>query len=1508
MDIKTAVISNLISTENEKPPTNADLQKFDHLKSYEINELENPKIQVLIDAKHAHTFYTHTPIVGLPSDPIGLKTKFGLALIGPRFKPAVNIESLVNNQIHVDSIMNISVDTMTLVDMINRMFRIDFISRHAEMFPAETTFPSVNDELSLKQLEESIKYDPVKRRWIVGMPWRYGREETAKLFAKIDFLKMCQNRHKKFGYKLNKDPVLKEGSFKQMSMTMAEGHIRILDNLDAPSGYPVCYLPNHVVVKPNKPGKFRICQDAASKVGKHSLNSYLFSGPDLLNKLITVILRFRQKKYTLSADIKNYYYQICIDERDASALRYLWWSDETLREVVAYESTRHIFGVTSSPTVANYVLKKHAEYFKDKMTPMTFFTLLYCFYVDDLLTSVDTKEEAILLKKELVEILELGGFHLTKWNSNIPELCDASPTNANHSPTVDSLDQAVNQTAGPSCDDVNAELDGAIGATITLTESNPISSENEVENVRAFLDSIISVVSKEGDDNSNEQDVGIEPDQFGHDNIVGKVTTLTDTDISDNSTTIEEITNKIYEINIEDRNEKVDLFNSLTTHEQNTPLSKQKISSDNRIAKTHKRSSNNERLQTKFDHISEDGRRTEDLADDDDEEAEEDPCNQLSPQELVRLISDNKWESEIVKNMKEGEHSILGVGYSFVTDELNVSIGSKADKKLETKRDLLSFIAGIYDPCGFVAPWCLEGRNYFQKINSPDIPWNSDLPTDLIEPVNKWVKSVVLLKRLKINRWTNPLGLSDCITEICIFCDSSTVGWGLTCYLRKSVKGATDKSQISVSFLISKSHVVPSNMNINPTKEAIDHGDSIPRLELNAAKAAAQWRDYFSREYCEKVDKFYLFTDSMTVWGWIHDRKKRFKCYENFRIKSIRSLSDMSEWRHVPTKDNPADLCSKGIHANETKKWIFLHSGPSFLYTPYSDWPPVHPTNALTTSPIEVEFSALSIMTINGTVEDPAIVVENQPFHPWPLKVSSRVDDWRMKIRRVAIIVKVIQVLKERVENKKKGILPTRLRPRKEAAKEKLILHLSEEERNRAEYLLVNAIQSIAFEKEMAQLVKLGVFSENSLNELNLKNSKLSTLSPFIDERNVMRAGGRIAKADFLPYDTRFPIILPNHHTPEVRSLIRYYHNKNFHASIKQTLSSIRHRYFILGGQTAVNSVLSTCLKCQKMNKQPSQQREGNLPFDRLAVIAPFTNCGIDCFGPFHLRHKLRGTKKQFVLLACCMSTRAVTLVPLRDMTTSALINALIKIHAQFPALKRLYCDNGSNFKGAEREIREAVAKWKEEGLNRQLEQHELEWVFGPAYCGSAGGAWERLIGMSKKLIRAVIGTRTIDLDDFECLLAGASSIMNQRPLTATSTDINDSMPLTPSHFLYPYMFIDSNHLIPPSPTGDEHQLQDGWRSSQRLLDEFWRCFRTEYLTELARRRKIKPSKPIRVGDLVIIADFQEPREYWAVGRILEIINDDTPHPRRFLIRTQSGKCIDRHISSVIRIELPEYS
>ena len=111
---------------------------------------------------------------------------------------------------------------------------------------------------------------------------------------------------------------------------------------------------------------------------------------------------------------KHYYYQIEVDPKDREALRFLWWSDKTMNKTIVLESLRHIFGVTSSPTIANFVLRKHAEFFKDKMSEEVFLLLLYSFYVDDLLTSVDTIEEATRIKIELTEILKLGNFVLTK--------------------------------------------------------------------------------------------------------------------------------------------------------------------------------------------------------------------------------------------------------------------------------------------------------------------------------------------------------------------------------------------------------------------------------------------------------------------------------------------------------------------------------------------------------------------------------------------------------------------------------------------------------------------------------------------------------------------------------------------------------------------------------------------------------------------------------------------------------------------------------------------------------------------------------------------------------------------------------------------------------------------------------------------------------------------------------------------------------------------------------------
>ena len=103
----------------------------------------------------------------------------------------------------------------------------------------------------------------------------------------------------------------------------------------------VWYLPQHAVVSASKPGKLRVVFDCAAKQGDVSLNNQCFQGPDLNNKLGHVLLRFRQYRYAITADIEEMYLQVRILEKDRNTLRFLW---QIGGSVVEYRMTSYLFG------------------------------------------------------------------------------------------------------------------------------------------------------------------------------------------------------------------------------------------------------------------------------------------------------------------------------------------------------------------------------------------------------------------------------------------------------------------------------------------------------------------------------------------------------------------------------------------------------------------------------------------------------------------------------------------------------------------------------------------------------------------------------------------------------------------------------------------------------------------------------------------------------------------------------------------------------------------------------------------------------------------------------------------------------------------------------------------------------------------------------------------------------------------------------------------------------------
>ena len=174
--------------------------------------------------------------------------------------------------------------------------------------------------------------------------------------------------------------------------------------------------------------------DCAAKYKGRSLNQELLQGPDLNNTLVGVLLRFRQDKIAIVADIETMFHQVKVEPKDCNALRFLWWNENIDKEPEDYQMLVHLFGATSSPSVCRFALERTAEEHGKTCDSETVNTIKENFYVDDCLKSVDSEKNAIELIKQLTSLLKQGGFHLTKWISNSSEVMYTIPTQREQNP------------------------------------------------------------------------------------------------------------------------------------------------------------------------------------------------------------------------------------------------------------------------------------------------------------------------------------------------------------------------------------------------------------------------------------------------------------------------------------------------------------------------------------------------------------------------------------------------------------------------------------------------------------------------------------------------------------------------------------------------------------------------------------------------------------------------------------------------------------------------------------------------------------------------------------------------------------------------------------------------------------------------------------------------------------------------------------------------------------------
>lgn len=815
----------------------------------------------------------------------------------------------------------------------------------------------------------------------------------------------------------------------------------------------------------------------------------------------------------------------------------------------------------------------------------------------------------------------------------------------------------------------------------------------------------------------------------------------------------------------------------------------------------------------------------------------------------------------------------LGLIWQPISDVISFNIGLKnlLPNQL-TKRVVLAQVMRIYDPLGILAPLVVRGRILFQNLWRKGLDWDDCLSETDENLWLDWYDNLNSLVNLRIPRCYNLSEMQVFELELHVFCDASEQAHVAVAYWRFIFNDGKTK----LALISSKTRVSP----LKPT--------SIPRLELQGALIGSRLANFICKAHRSKPNRRYFWCDSMTVLGWLRSDARNYKPFVSHRVGEIVENSEVREWHWVPSELNVADDATRGKlkTLNVESRWI---AGPSFLLSPSSEWPCEPLTTSIGLDEEEIkpcfcppkQTSSLSLFTTSE-----AIHFNHTRQLPLPVLVDiTHFSSWLRMLRATARLHQFIAIIfgnrghvfrnpmiEDIVTNF--GLSSQNARNYAAATASATLKFLDAAAIDRAETHALMKSQIHSFGKELLCIIR---------KEPIPKNSRLSTLSPLLNEKGLIYLSGRISAAADVDIKVKRPIILDSKE-PTVRLLIKHYHAKFAHANTETVINELRQQYWILGVRNAVRSVSRECQMCKLLRVPTMRPPMGDLPEARVTHHRkPFTITGLDYFGPLQVAVGRR-REKRWVALFTCMVTRAVHLEVVHSLSSDSAIMCLRRFIARRGTPDTIYSDNGTAFVGANRQLR-ALSN---NNVTDFAVTNKIKWCFIPPSAPFMGGAWERLVKSIKTALLVTLRERAPKDETLVTLLAEAESVVNTRPLTHVSPDPDYPEALTPNHFL---LGESSRKTAMDTVEVTDSDLcgRSSWRKAIRLADFFWRRWVREYLPTLAPRRV--PGSPclVKVGDPVLIGDGELPRGTWPRGVIEALFPGRDGVVRVVDVRTQAG-------------------
>ncbi|XP_072021571.1 uncharacterized protein [Amphiura filiformis] len=475
---------------------------------------------------------------------------------------------------------------------------------------------------------------------------------------------------------------------------------------------------------------------------------------------------------------------------------------------------------------------------------------------------------------------------------------------------------------------------------------------------------------------------------------------------------------------------------------------------------------------------------------------------------------------------------VLGMLWSPEADKFGYQITVK--DRPPTRRGILSVVSSVYDPLGFISPAILPAKQLMQELCKLKIGWDEEIPGAHLRMWQQWIAELPKLEHLTVDRCYKPPHFGKVkSTQLHHFADASLKGYGTVSYLRSE----NEDGDIHCALVIAKARVAP-------VKQV-----TVPRLELNASTVAVRVNTMIQHELDIPINKTVFWTDSMTVLRYINNEAARFKTFVANRLGVIHDGSHASQWRYVPTKDNPADDSSRGLSIDQlltTDRWL---KGPKFLWSGEEEWPACQDIGQGVQED-DMEVKKVNVMMVQDGKEtksqkEETVVNVKDDDEVKSKKVKDRVEDemngvemlmkhfssWHRLKKAIAWILKVKKQLIQRSRERKKAHLSTKDsnasqpsdKDQEQKTQKGCIQPLTVSDMQDAEKAAIGIAQRKAFPQEIAILESKtsSPGSRRGKDGVKLKKiSSISKLNPFVKD-GLLRVGGRLARAA-MPEDEKF--------------------------------------------------------------------------------------------------------------------------------------------------------------------------------------------------------------------------------------------------------------------------------------------------------------------------------------------------------------------------------------------------